>query len=584
MYKLWFGICLVLVLQTAAVEVLVHRLVSDSLMDRARQQGLAEVWMYDEQIRTLFSEVAGNLTRLGSSLSLAKDDSEKVRDLLVELEGGFTRTGLAGSFVAFRGGPMITSRPWMPLNDQVSALWENLRRGDAPGWSLGQPVSSWAYGQMTYFVGNPYRVGQTTAIPIRVLLQYQGEVRGVAGTDLYASSFLPQWPDISTNQPYFANPEVPLVLFDADGHLLLDKRSAGSLLPGQTAPISGDPLGAMVRGAGREGMVVYVRDGQKRISTFVKDPDLGWVVAVERTYDRVMSPHTRLLWSILLITAASFGAAALLGLGVGRLITNRLRQMTQAARQIADGRFDVALPVGAGDETGVLASAFNRMAGRLRQVLAAMTEQDRLRHQAEFAALQARIRPHFLHNALNSIRWMAEVESAPRTSEMSIRLGHLLSFTARNQRAFILVDEEVSLVQDLVAFELIRSGNTFCADYEIDHTARHCVTLPMLIQPLVENAIIHGIRAAGGGRIIIRINKLEDKLVFEVEDSGPGFGEKTSDQDMGLANVRERLALRFGGEASLELATGSLGGALVRITHPVLGEEVLAHGVQGVVG
>ena len=220
---------------------------------------------------------------------------------------------------------------------------------------------------------------------------------------------------------------------------------------------------------------------------------------------------------------------------------------------------------------------YEQMRSRLEKTLARLKETEiseqrmlRLKTQAELASLQARINPHFLFNSLNTIASLVSID--PKRAEKAVEmLSKLMRFSLRSsERRVVLLDEEFEIIRTYLELEKIRLGERLKYDLKVEGDVSMVCVPGMLLQPLVENCIKHGFsRKVCGG--LIRVSAIIDagRCRILVEDNGVGWGEKMNDGGMGLANMRERLNLYFGGRCSLELYNRE--GAVVDISFPVEG-------------
>ena len=187
---------------------------------------------------------------------------------------------------------------------------------------------------------------------------------------------------------------------------------------------------------------------------------------------------------------------------------------------------------------------------RARVVEATAAEAQLLAQQAQLAALRAQVNPHFLFNALHSVG--ALVASDPARADRALeQLGDLLRYAlhAEDQVSF---GREWAFIQDYLAFEELRLGSRLRVEAELDEAARGVLVPPLILQPLVENAVRHGIAdRVEGGRIGLRARVSDDRLHLTVEDDGPGNGVAFGN-GVGIGSVRERLSVLYGRAASLE--------------------------------
>jgi len=187
---------------------------------------------------------------------------------------------------------------------------------------------------------------------------------------------------------------------------------------------------------------------------------------------------------------------------------------------------------------------------RARAVEASAAEARLLAQQAQLAALRAQVNPHFLFNALHSVG--ALVGSNPAQADRALeRLGDLLRYALQAEDQ-VSLGREWAFTQDYLAFEELRLGARLRVDARLDDAARLVLVPPLILQPLVENAVRHGIAdRPEGGRIALQARVADDRLLLTVEDDGPGNVAKAGN-GVGVGSVRERLAVLYGGAATLE--------------------------------
>jgi signal transduction histidine kinase len=189
--------------------------------------------------------------------------------------------------------------------------------------------------------------------------------------------------------------------------------------------------------------------------------------------------------------------------------------------------------------------------------------------QARLQALTLELRPHFLFNALNAIAELIH-ESPDAAEEMVQRLGRLLRRTLEADGAReVPLARELELADGYLRVEAIRFQDRLTVDVDVPAETR-CATVPtMILLPLVENAVRHGVaRRAGPGRVGIRARRAADRLELEIWDDGPGLGPELQREGIGLANTRARLANMYGPGSGLELAQREPTGLVVRVVLP----------------
>ena len=189
---------------------------------------------------------------------------------------------------------------------------------------------------------------------------------------------------------------------------------------------------------------------------------------------------------------------------------------------------------------------------------------------ARLASLQAQIQPHFLFNTLNALAVLARRGDGAAVDRALGDLGELLRASFDAPRQEIVLAEELEFLERYVSLQRIRFPDRLEVAFEVGDEARRALVPALVVQPLVENAIEHGLTTARGGRVRVTARREADALVIEVTDDGPGFTANGASPraGVGLANVRERLALLYGAAGVLECADRPEGGGRVRVRLP----------------
>ncbi len=224
-----------------------------------------------------------------------------------------------------------------------------------------------------------------------------------------------------------------------------------------------------------------------------------------------------------------------------------------------------------------------------------LERQSRLLLEAQLDALQRQINPHFLFNTLNSIASL--VRSKPELArEMIVKLGNILRVLLRDRDAFVPLDEELAFTDDYLDIEVVRFGEKLTVVKEIAEETRHVVVPTMLLQPLIENSIKHGLEPRiSGGTVTLRSRIVDGMLLLEVEDDGVGIepgGPVTSavsgvvleGSGIGMRNVRERMQVLYGDDAQVELVSRPGRGTRVRLVMPITRVEDGNHWLGRMVG
>ncbi len=278
--------------------------------------------------------------------------------------------------------------------------------------------------------------------------------------------------------------------------------------------------------------------------------------------DMIQRAHQAVHLSFLVVLAVSL-LAVLMSLMASRSVTQPIQQLCGMAKQLAKGDFSARTDVEAEDEIAVLTKSFNDMAGEIGNLVEGIkTEQANLRI-TESKLLQAQINPHFLYNTLDTIVWLAEEKQTEDVVSMVTWLSDFFRTTLSKGNDCITVEEERFHIESYLKIQQFRYQDILEYEINIEEEIYPCIIPKLTLQPLVENALYHGIKMKRGkGKIIILGFRKGDRLIFKVVDNGRGMSEavlndlrrriaglETSrDGGFGLANVNQRLQHYYGEE------------------------------------
>ncbi|HWQ08985.1 MAG TPA: histidine kinase [Holophaga sp.] len=301
----------------------------------------------------------------------------------------------------------------------------------------------------------------------------------------------------------------------------------------------------------------------------------------------------------LVITATLMGIMLLLRFSYK--VTEPLAKLAEAARAVGRGEYDHALPLpGTGDEVGTTAEAFSSMQRSVRQAfeeIRAKSEveknlmEERMRvldmsHKlkaAELLALQTQINPHFLFNTLSAGMQLALAESADRTADFLENLSAFIRYVLKPPSRSVWVSDELECLERYLWLLKLRFGDRYAFEVSADDDVLSVETPALLLQPLVENAVAHGLKdKEEGGRVRVTARRHGDEAVLSVEDTGDGMtqeeiqkvlgeDEHVHECGIGLRNVIRRVVLATGGKGRVELESVIGKGTNVRIHLPAGG-------------
>lgn len=265
-------------------------------------------------------------------------------------------------------------------------------------------------------------------------------------------------------------------------------------------------------------------------------------------------------------------------------ITDPIRRLVATMEQFEEGRTSVTAEVGSSDEIGELARAYNRMLGRLNQLIGEVYLEQIHRRDAEWDALQAQINPHFLNNTLNSIGSLARLRGATDITGMVASLSRMFSLVIYEKAQFVPLSKEIEYVRLYVQIQEVRFASRLRVDFDIPESLCDVCVPRFALQPLVENAIVHGIEPSPSGgtvRVSARTDETGAKLILEVRDNGVGMAAETlhavrhgqinGTARIGLRNIDERIRSCAGDRFGISVNSVPGGGTTVTVTVPADG-------------
>jgi len=262
-----------------------------------------------------------------------------------------------------------------------------------------------------------------------------------------------------------------------------------------------------------------------------------------------------------------------ISLRASKRLTDPILSLKNSMQQFQQGDFDAKADIRINNEIAELGDQFNTMTDRIKQLVENSLKIEEQKRKSEIQALQAQIRPHFLYNTLESIIWMAGIGEQAKVIEMTSALAKLMRVSVGNANELVTVQNEVAYVTNYLKIQKLRYQDKLNYRIEIDPAVSSARILRLTLQPLVENAIYHGIKPLRSqGLVLIRIGKDAQSLLVQVADNGVGFApdaasklmqsEPDASESIGLANVGNRIKLFFGGEAGIGVQSAPEGQTL----------------------
>lgn len=267
-----------------------------------------------------------------------------------------------------------------------------------------------------------------------------------------------------------------------------------------------------------------------------------------------------------------------------RSISKRVSNMIVTMKRIEDGELDKALESRTGiAEFDELAGSFNMMVSRISELIEARAEEESKVREAERKALESQLNPHFIFNTLSTVKALARLSGEDKIYTISVELGRLLRSSLRNDSPECPIRESIKLCEAWLKIQKIRFEDTLDYRIDVDEEALDMVTPKLIIQPLVENAVIHGLEESSSqGLVSIDIHIVGDRLMITVTDDGKGLENPEMFKDIsklensghvGIYNIYRRLYLRYASSFDFTIENGLNRGTVSRISIPVERKE-----------
>lgn len=269
---------------------------------------------------------------------------------------------------------------------------------------------------------------------------------------------------------------------------------------------------------------------------------------------------------------------------IRRVLLTPMHGLIRGMRKVMNGEMEIQVKEARTEEIYFLIDTFNRMVSRMKDLKINVYEEMLKAQQAEFKHLQAQINPHFYLNSLNIIYSLSILEENALIRRMTELLVDYFRFIARSNRDTVSVEEEMTHIRNYLEIQMLRFPGRLTYDIHVQESLRDNAIFPLMIQPFVENAVIHGMEGSAPFHIEIAIDRLEgssDCIEVTIKDNGKGFteetlekynrqqfGDGTGSSNLGVWNVHRRMQVVFGDRISLTFENNSPKGATVRLRIP----------------
>lgn len=309
----------------------------------------------------------------------------------------------------------------------------------------------------------------------------------------------------------------------------------------------------------------------------LREPERGFYVILCRQAP-ISAPAVRMMGTVVLaLSLLSLALSLVISEALARHITRPVSRLDKAIAKVKDGDLSIQVKVKTNDELGRLTESFNQMVKDLKRYLEDRVQQQKDLNATTLRLYQTQLNPHFLYNTLDTIKWSAKIHQIPEIAVLAENLAVILRKSI-SSKPFIQLREELDTIESYIKIQKIRFAGRFLYETEIPDVLEDCVIPKMILQPLVENAIIHGLDGCANGYICIYAAQKDGILRISVTDDGCGMGQEMldwmnspnpakRDGHLGLYNVIQILKLYYGEEYGIQ-AESDTSGTTVTIRLP----------------
>ncbi|WP_346930413.1 sensor histidine kinase [Clostridium sp.] len=331
------------------------------------------------------------------------------------------------------------------------------------------------------------------------------------------------------------------------------------------------------------GSIEFTDDDVEKVCIYSNIPSANWkivkIVSKEYLYKEITNMQRYMfiggtIYVIITILICLFFSSQ---------ISRPMVSMKNMMKKAEDGDLDVRINVDRIDELGELGNSFNNMIGKMNEVVDKLVEEERFKKELELETLHAQINPHFLYNTLNTIKWMAKIQGDKSVSNAVTSLIKLLRVSINLGKEMITLEDEIDYVRNYINIQNLRFNEKVNIIYNIDEECLKCTIPKLILQPIVENSLIYGIREDEEEEpleISIKACIEEKNLIILVKDNGPGISDEdiekifSKEKDVnkfskvGLNNVNQRIKLYCGEEYGINIGNRSKLGTYVKVEVP----------------
>ena len=303
----------------------------------------------------------------------------------------------------------------------------------------------------------------------------------------------------------------------------------------------------------------------------------GWKFYLYKTKKSVEKSVYQMLLTEIPLIAGCVLVIFILGMAFSRLFTRKIELLTENMDQVNHGSREVTVTSDAEDEVGVLIRSFRRMMSEIDRLISEVYENKIALKEFELKALTAQINPHFLYNSLSIINWMAIKSNQKEISKVTLALSTFYRTALSKGEDMVTVENCIRNIEAYLSIQLVMHDNDFTVEWKIDPQVKTEKVPKLILQPVVENALEHGLDVKEEGDKILQLSFLDagDAVLLRVEDNGMGMEQSVAEslvtyqaEGYGLKNVNDRICLLYGEEYKIRITSSVGKGTVVEMRIP----------------
>lgn len=327
----------------------------------------------------------------------------------------------------------------------------------------------------------------------------------------------------------------------------------------------------------RESDKILEQISKEYIAVNSTSQNTGWKFYLYKTKKSVEKSVYQMLLAEIPLIAGCVLIIFILGMAFSRLFTRKIEMLTENMDQVNHGSREVTVTSDAEDEVGVLIRSFRRMMGEIDRLISEVYENKIALKEFELKALTAQINPHFLYNSLSIINWMAIKSGQKEISKVTLDLSTFYRTALSKGEDMVTVENCIRNIEAYLSIQLVMHDNDFTVEWKIDPQVKAEKVPKLILQPVVENALEHGLDVKEEGDKILQLSFLDagDAVLLRVEDNGMGMEQSVAEslvtyqaEGYGLKNVNDRICLLYGEEYKIRITSSVGKGTVVEMRIP----------------